>query len=380
VKILFVSPGLLYSKKRPFERLGSESVMYGVSKEMVKRGHEIYITGRFENFRAREREIIDGIEFINIKTPHLKDECIHQTGSSLLYSKATAKKIRQINPDVISLNERFSAYFPSKLNIPKTFTTHNPDAMAFYREFALKSNRLNYVFFGIKRKIEESVMSRSDIIIALNKSIRDYLHENGFTNTHLIPNAVDAEKYMNKGDDNFILYAGRLSKVKRPTYLIQAFSEISKNSDTDLMFVGSGPEEARLKKIVASEKIEDRVHFIPMVGKDKLREYLSKCSIFILPSMFECMPVTLLEAMACGKPIITSDIPGPQDVITHGYDGFLFERENIEELKEYLEILLSDNILREKMGRNARKTIEEKFTFEKVADRYLEVFNELVGE
>lgn len=380
MKIVFVSPGYLYSDKLPFERRGSESEIYGISKEMVKRGHDVYITGRFGNLKGKEYEIIDGIQFINIKTPHLKDEIIYEIGSSLLYSKAAAKKIKQINPDVISLNERFSAYFPSKLNIPKTFTTHNPDAMAFYKEFALKSNRLNYIFFDVKKRVEESIMSRSDIIITLTKSIREYLYENGFTNTSIIPNAVDAEEYINNGDENFILYAGRFRKFKGVTYLIQAFSEISKDYDTDLLLVGSGPDEERIKKMSTSKNLDDRVQFIPLVDKTKLREYLSRCSVFILPSLLECMPVTLLEAMASGKPVITSDIPGPKDIITHGYDGFLFEKGNVSELKKYLELCLSDENLRREIGKNARKTVEERYKFEKVADSYLKLYEKILLE
>lgn len=379
MRVLFVAPGYLYSEKRPFECLGSESVIYGISREMIKQGHEVYITGRFGNFKKKELKIINGIQFVNILTPHLKDEIIHQIGSALLYSKAVAKKIKQLNPDVISLNERFSAYFPSKLNIPKTFTTHNPDAMAFYKEFAIENNKSNYFFFNIKKRIEENIMSRSDIIIALTNSIKDYLYENGFTNTTIIPNAVNHKKYENKGDENYILYAGRLSKVKGLPFLIQAFSNISKNFNIDLMIVGSGPDETKLRKMVASEKIKERVHFIPMVKKDKLREYLSKCSIFVLPSLYETMGVALLEAMASGKPVVASDIPGPQDVITHGKNGFLFEKGNASELKEYLELLLSDEKLRKKIGENARKRIEEKYTFTKIADEYLKLFNYLVG-
>jgi len=378
MKIVFVSPGYLYSDKLPFERRGSESEIYGISKEMVKRGHDVYITGRFGNLKGKECEIIDGIQFINIKTLHLKDEIIHEIGSSLLYSKAAAKKIKQINPDVISLNERFSAYFPSKLKIPKTFTTHNPDAMAFYKEFALKSNRLNYIFFDVKKRVEESIMSRSDRIITLTKSIREYLHENGFTNTSIIPNAVDAEEYINNRDENFILYAGRFRKFKGVTYLIQAFSEISRDyDDTDLYLVGSGPEEKRLKKMVRLKNIEDRVQFIPLVGKTKLREYLSTCSVFVLPSLFESFGIVVIEVMASGKPVIASDIPGPKDIITQSYDGFLFEKENVDELKRYLELCLSDEKLRRKIGENARKTVEEKYTFEKIAKEYLKIFESI---
>lgn len=379
MKILFVSPGVLYSEKYPFERAGSESVIYGISKVMARCGHEIYILGRFGNIKRKEYGVMNNIQFINIKTPHLKDEIIHQIGSALLYSKAAAKEIKLINPDIISLNERFSAYFPSKLSIPKTFTTHNPDAMAFYKEFALKSNRLNYVFFGVKKRIEEGIMSRSDINIALTKSIRDYLNENGFTNTFIIPNAVDVKKYTNNADDNFILFAGRLSKVKGIPYLIQAFSEIGNDYETDLFLVGSGPDEKGLKKMVASKNLKARVHFIPLVDKTKLREFFSKCSVFVLPSLFESFGIVLIEAMASGKPVIASDIPGPKDIITPGYDGFLFEKENVEELKRYLELLIGDKELRKRIGGNARKTVEEKYTFDKVADSYLKLFEELVN-
>lgn len=380
MKILFVSPGFLYSQKYPFERAGSESQIYGISKEMSKLGHEVYITGRFDNLRGKENEIIDGIQFINIKIPSLKDEIIYEIGSSLLYSKAVANRIKQINPDIICLNERFSAYFPSKLDIPKTFTAHNPDAMEFYRDFAIQSNRLNYLFFDIKKRIEKSVMSRSDLIIALTRSTSDYLHKNGFTKISIIPNGVDVEKYTNNGDGNYILFAGRLSKIKGITYLIQAFSEISNNYDTALLIIGSGPDKKMLKKMVALNNIENKVHFIPMVEKNILQEYLSKCSVFVLPSLFECMPVTLLEAMASGKPVIASNIPGPRDIIKHGYDGFLFEKKNIDELKKYLEFCLSDEKSIRKIGNNARKTIEEKYTFKKNTYINVNIYKQILAK
>ncbi|NJD54593.1 MAG: glycosyltransferase family 4 protein [Candidatus Methanoperedens sp.] len=381
MRILFVPSGSLKSINT-FEHGGAESQIYGISKEIIKKGHEVYVTGLFDGFKDNESiAIVDGIQFINIGTPHLKDKSGHHimsTIGTLLYSKAVTKKIKQINPDVISLNERFSAYFSSNLNIPKTFTTHNPDGMAFYKDFAIESNRLNYVFFDVKRRIEEKVMSRSDTIIALTNSIRDYLQECGFTNTCIIPNAVDAKKYTNRGDENFILFAGRLDKVKGIQYLIEAFSELINDFDSDLLIVGSGPDEMRLKKIVKSKNMADRVHFIPMVGKNELRGFLSKCSVFVLPSLFESFGIVMIEAMASGKPVIASDIPGPRDVIKHEYDGFLFKRENVGELKKYLYLCLSDEKLRRKIGTNGRKTIEGRYTFDKIANQYLKVYGNLL--
>ena len=379
MKILFVSTSVLYYEKRPFGRGGTDSQEYGIAVEMARRGHDAYILGHFAETGWRDYDVlVNGIQFINVRALYLRDKFIGETVSAFLLSKKVANEIEKIKPDIINLTGRFTAYFPSKLNIPKVFITHHPDAFDFYKEFSVKNNRLNYFYSPFKKIVEESVMRHSDVLIALNKDIRDYLHGKGFMNVCVIPNAVDVAKSTNKRDDNFILYAGGFRKVKGIDYLIEAFSGICDDHSTDLLLIGSGPDEERLKKIVASKNLNDRVHFIPMVGKDKLREYLSKCSVFVLPSLFETFGIVTIEAMASGKPVIASDIPGPQDVITQGYDGFLFEKGNVDELKKYLELCLSDEKLRRNMGKNARRTVEERYTFHKIAEDYLKVYSEIL--
>ena len=88
--------------------------------------------------------------------------------------------------------------------------------------------------------------------------------------------------------------------------------------------------------------------------------------------------MALLEAMALGKPVVASDIPGIQEVITHAKDGFLFETGNVSELQKYLELLLESSELRREIGKNARKTVEERYTFKKVADNYLKLYEGLI--
>jgi len=379
MKIVFVSSSALYYEKRPFGRGGTDAQEYGIAAEMARRGHEVYIVSHFAETDWKEYDkSVNGIHFINVRAPYFRDKIIGETASAFLLSKKVAKEIEKIKPDIINLTGRFTAYFPSKLNIPKVFTTHHPDAFDFNKEFSVKNNKLNYFYFPFKKIVEESVMRHSDVLVTLNKDIKDYLHRVGFTNTCIIPNAVSVEKYINKGDDNFILYSGSLIKRKGVDYLIKAFSEISKICDTHLVIIGSGSDENRLKKLVMLENINEQVHFMPPVSRTKFLEYLAKCSIFVLPSLFECLPVTLLEAMASSKPVIASDIPGSKDVITHGYDGFLFEKGNVNELKKYLELCLSDEKLRKKMGKNARKTVEEKYTFSKITTQYLDLYEEIV--
>jgi glycosyltransferase involved in cell wall biosynthesis len=85
----------------------------------------------------------------------------------------------------------------------------------------------------------------------------------------------------------------------------------------------------------------------------------------------------MIEAMASGKTVIASDIPGPRDVISNGYDGFLFESKNVTQLKELLEMSLSDDKLRIKIGNNALKTIAASYTFQIIAEKYLALFDTL---
>jgi glycosyltransferase involved in cell wall biosynthesis len=368
MKIVFISTADPVLDKYP-PGGGIEYQIFGFSKELAKLGHQVYILKRFNGV---EKEEINDIKIVKVKT-QFGDLVL----TRLIFSRNASKRIKEIKPDVINLSERFSAYFPSKLDIPKVFFTHNSDGFSLYRNFAIKYNKLNYFFFDIKRKIEEDVMRRSNVVIALNKSIERYLHTRGIINTIIIPNCINVSEYYNKGDDKFILYVGRLNQVKGIEYLIKAFYELKDTYPYNLVLVGSGPDKSRLKKMVASLNIESRVKFIPWLDNIKLKEYYSKCSVFVLPSLFETFGVVILEAMASSKPVIASDIMGPRDIITHSNNGFLFEKENVQELKKYLELCLSDKKLRNKIGRNARKAIEENYSFSKISKKLTKIYGQL---
>jgi glycosyltransferase involved in cell wall biosynthesis len=348
---------------------GIQYQISGFSKELVKLGHEIYILKRSDGLEKKE---INGINLIGVKT-HLRDQML----TRLIFSRNVIEKIKEIKPDVINLSERFSAYFPSKLDVPKVFFTHNSDAFSFYKKFAVEYNKFNYFFFDIKKRIEEDVMRRSARVVALNKGIQDYLHKRGITNTAIIPNCVDITKYQNESYSKYIMYVGRLDKVKGLDYLIKAFYELKDVYQHDLVLIGSGPDEGRLRKMVASMNIENRIKFIPWLDNMKLREYYSKCSVFVLPSLFETFGVVLLEAMASAKPVIASDVMGPRNIVTHGKNGFLFKKGNTQGLKKYLEVLLNDVKLRNRIGENARKTVEENYSFNKISGELLSLYEQL---
>jgi glycosyltransferase involved in cell wall biosynthesis len=347
---------------------GIQNQIWGISNEMVKMGHEVHILTRNRDFNFLE---IDGINIHGVDTS-LNDQVL----TRLMFSKNAEKKIKEIKPDILNLSERFSAYFPSKLDIPKTFTTHNYDAFEFYRTYSYNYNKLNLLFFDIKKKCENNVMLASDTVITLNKSIDEYLHSINVGKTTIIPNAINYGLYNNNGDGGFILCAGRLNKVKGFDYLIRAYSEVK--TSHKLIIIGKGPDESRLKQLVKVYNLKEKVEFIPWVTHEKLRDYMSKCTAFVLPSLFETFGIVLLEAMASGKPVIASNIMGPKDIISNNIDGILFEKGNVNELKEALEECLFNERLRSKLGNNARFEVEKNYSFEKIAKKLIAIYGLLI--
>jgi glycosyltransferase involved in cell wall biosynthesis len=220
-------------------------------------------------------------------------------------------------------------------------------------------------------------MQRVDKIVVLNSYIEQYLRANRFKNVIRIPNGIDPEKFMGKDDKGYVLYAGRFDWNKNVCSLVNVFAQIHKSYPSyRLYLVGAGPEEKKIENLVRERGIQSHVKIIPWLPRNKLMELMSRCSVFVLPSFFEVCPVVVLEAMASAKPVVARANMGTIDTIIHGKNGFLYSSDG--ELRKYLEILLSDDNLRKKIGRNARRTIEQEYTFSRIANRYEELFYTLI--
>ena len=377
MKILFVPPiglKIVADYKSEYQMGAIEQQIFGLAKALSSKGHRTFILRGWNS--SKETEIISGVNFINVNVPFTQRGFKEKISLStlpityiehLLSSIKAHRKIKALNPDIINTSTLASYYFFSKLSIPnsrKVFIAHSHDLLF-----------TGGVISCVKRKIVKSIVSNSDAVVVLTDGMKNYLNDRGFKVDYVIPNALNLCDYSDGGDDGFILHAGRLVPHKRMEDLIKAYSEISDDIKEDLVIIGSGPCEKALKTYAASLGVKDRVIFIPFLPRSKYRDYLSKCSIFVLPSEAEAFGVVIIEAMASGKTVIARNIIGPRDIIDHGYNGFLFN--DNKELKEYTTMLLSDISLRKKIGDNARKTVEKKYTFSKIADSYEELYESL---
>ena len=124
--------------------------------------------------------------------------------------------------------------------------------------------------------------------------------------------------------------------------------------------------------------VEDRVLFVGWVDDADLPKYYSVASAYVLPSLYEPFGITVLESMACGTPVCASRGGGMPEIITDGEDGFLFDPANPASLEEALITLLSDDALQRKMGFNARQKIEHQYSWDCIADQYIQSYKKTI--
>ena len=131
-----------------------------------------------------------------------------------------------------------------------------------------------------------------------------------------------------------------------------------------------------LKEKAKEYGIEERVHFLGFVPKEEVNRIFKMSDAYIIASDFEGISVSLLEAMFNRKPIIASDAPGINDMITDGESGLLFKTGNASEVKEHLITYFTRPELEERLSNGAYKVFDSKYSYEKMIDNYERIFCE----
>ena len=198
----------------------------------------------------------------------------------------------------------------------------------------------------------------------------------------VIPNFVDTEGFSPEpcetakaGCDECggIIHVSNFRPVKRISDLVYAMAIVTKEEpNAKLTLVGDGPDRISVERLVDSLKLRRNV---TLTGFRSDIPNLMRCAdIGVLCSETESAPLTLLEGMSTGLPMISTKVGGVPEIIQDGKNGLLIPSKHPEELAEAILQLYKDQKLRRRLGENARKTVLEKYTAEKVVNQYLETF------
>lgn len=219
--------------------------------------------------------------------------------------------------------------------------------------------------------------------VAISTKIAKTIEETyGIKDTIVIYNGIDTKKFLDlekKMKDNKkikLLHIGRFAEQKNHKLLIDAFKEISlKNNNIELSLVGDGETKKEVENRVKEYKLDDKVKFLG-IRKD-IPRLMKENDIFVLPSLWEGLPITLLEAMAAGLPIICTDVGGNSDIIDNMNNGILIESNNKEELVNAIELLIYDKELRGKLSERSVSTAK-KYDINEISSSYENIYISLL--
>lgn len=244
--------------------------------------------------------------------------------------------------------------------------------------------------------LEEMLLSlcsfKHSRIIALTNSDKSRLIELGVAEEAIdvIPNGIDLNEFQRVclgefrdryqvSDETFLaLFVGRLHEQKGVEVLLRA-AERLKGDDVFFVVVGSGHKEREYKSLAQELGVEN-VLFTGEIGREELLAAFASSDVFVLPSIFEGMPYVVLEAMASGKPVVASDLPGLSEVITEGGNGILFEVGSDKDLAEAILRLKEDRGMTRSMGEASRRLAGDLFDWRKIFRRTIDIYRGVLGE
>ena len=172
-----------------------------------------------------------------------------------------------------------------------------------------------------------------------------------------------------------IIAVSRLNKVKRIDLLINSLHEINKDYDVQLVIIGDGPEENKLKNLTRELNLEENVHFLGF--RDDVIQWMINSDIFVTASQVEGSPNSLIEAVCLGIPSIATDCPtGPKEILNNGEQGILIPIDSQKHMVDAMRLLIEDQDLRNKFVQSSEIT-RDRYSSERIVNLYLDAINSM---
>lgn len=345
-----------------FDLAGAEIMAENLSIALSDMGFDVIVVSLFDFHSA----ITDRLEDKNIK--------VHYLGKKMGFDMSLIPKLyklfKEYKPNVIHTHQYAIKYAMIAAILKgikiRIHTIHNI-AVKETGRMQRKANRILYKFFNV-------------IPVSISPIVKDsIIAEYGLKSDSvpMIYNGVDLNKcivktdYKIENDRLTILHIGRFSEQKNHKLLIESLKIIKDTfPKAVLKLIGEGELSDGIVNMVNELNLEDNVEFLGI--KKDVFTYLNDADIFVLPSAWEGMPMTLIEAMGTGLPIAATGVGGVPDMIENGVSGLLTGIDS-REFADVVIKLINDDKLREKLGRKA-KSEAAKFSLSNMAEEYLKLY------
>ncbi|MGB9937074.1 MAG: glycosyltransferase family 4 protein [Methanobacterium sp.] len=332
---------------------GTEIATYNMAKYLSKNNDVTIITSLDEHLP--NENFVDGFNIYRI--PLLRWRFIE----NIFFLYHLVLILNKINPDIIHIQD-------IKMGIYGIFTK-----IILRKPFIVWGQGSDiYTQWQFKYLISKYVLKNSDKIIALTKDMCIEIKKLYDKQVFIIPNGIEIKrfKYLSKEnsrkiigllpDKYIITFVGTLRPIKGVKYLMYSIKIIKDlKIDFKVLIIGDGQDRTKLELLAKKLDITDFVEFIGRISNDNINTYMAASDVFVLPSLSEGFPVVILEAMASGLPIITTNVKGLPEIVKNYENGFTVEPKDPQKLANRILLLMENNKLSNKIsGNNKQKAIE----------------------
>lgn len=348
-------------------------------------GHEVFIfTFGNQGFADTESNVVRSPGIPLLKTGYYASSTYSRNAQTLLKSMDVAHIHHPF------LSGQLALHICKPAGIPTLFTNHTRyDIYArFYTPF-LPSPIMNTFMKTYMPRFCDQV----NRVICPSKGIAEVLKNFGVkARMTIAPNGVDVARFLNPPNQPdptrfglppgavAVLYSGRLSPEKNLPVLLQAFLLAAKEvNNLHLLLIGAGPLEAKLRQQAAASEASDRIHFTGHLPYQQLPDVLAVGNIYASASISEVHPLSVIEAMAAGMPVIGINSVGVGDIVLHGQNGLLAEYNTAKDVAEHLVHLGQNTSLRQRLGDQARQDAMQ-YDIRLTSKNMLRIYEELVAE
>lgn len=234
---------------------------------------------------------------------------------------------------------------------------------------------------------QRDMIHGSNKVVAVSNYVKNTLIEETYsTNEHIrvIHNGINPVNIvladLNRSHTKTkvkLIYVGRMERSKGVHLLLEQLANNFPN--VELLLIGDGPYKTELQSIAEELSITEQVTFYGKVPHSQAIELMSSADIFVLPTLrIEGFPMTIVEAMFVGLPILASNMGGIVDAVDDGKTGYLITSNNAEELKDRLDKLVGSRDLRTLFGSNSKAKAHKEYTVNVMIDKYMDVFKEVI--
>lgn len=291
-------------------------------------------------------------------------------------------------PDIVHSQTEFTMFIQAKkiakdLDIPLLHTYHT-----VYEDYTHYFSLNKKIGKELAKQFTKQIIKTTDGVVVPTNKIYNLLTEyNIHEDIYVAPTGINVQKlsecddfdirsgYKIPEDKHIVLFLGRIGKEKNITEILQYLENIDRD---DIVFIiaGAGPFLSELKDICSNSKIRDRLIFTGMIDSSKVGNFYSNADVFVSASTSETQGLTFIESMACSTPIICRHDDCLDGVLIEGKTGFGYDTE--DEFIDYLNQILDNEKLRDKMGKNCKQLVDENYTEDSFANKIEQIYKKVI--